>query len=162
MLYTTKMPVRSAILFTTQQARSVAGVSPEAWRHWRKSLSYFETKKGKAAKFSMGEVVVLCAVKDIVSHFGIRVTMLSDSIDQIFQASAPMSLLLLQDCSFVLTPTSGQVLKVNQVTDLPCSAVVIRCEHFVDQILKATFQNSEEVHQKNLPFPPTAIMRGSS
>ncbi|PCH51182.1 MAG: hypothetical protein COC17_02765 [Hyphomicrobiales bacterium] len=156
------MTVANTIQFTTQQARSVADVSPEAWRHWRKNLPYFAKNKGKAAKFSMGEVVALCAVKDIVGIFGIRVAMLSGGLDQIFRISAPMSLLFLQDCSFVVTATSGEIIKVDQIRDLPSAAIVIRCENFVDHILKVAFQSSDEVYQKNLPFPPAAVARGSA
>lgn len=155
------MIVPSAIRLTTQQARSVAGVSPEEWRHWRKNLPYFATKNGKAVRFSMGEIVALCAVKDIVSLFGIRVAMLSEGIDQIFQKSAPRSLLFLQDCSYVVTANSGEIQQKNQTQGSSSAAIVVPCESFVDQILTATFQSSDQIQQKNLPFPPAEVRRGT-
>ncbi len=161
-LYTTIMTVTGTIQFTTQQARSIAGISSEAWRHWRKHLPHVAAKKGKAARFSMGEIVALCAVEEVVNKLGLRVAVLSDGLDQVFQACAPMSLLYLRDCSFVVTAANGKIFKTEQVRGLSNSAVVIPCENIVDQVLRATFQDSDEVYQRSLPFPPAAVARGSA
>ena len=149
------------IEFTTQQARSIAGVSSEAWRHWRKHIPHIAKKKGKCGRFSLGEIVVLCAVEEIVSTFGLRVAMLSIGLDQIFHSCAPMGILRLRNCSFVITASKGNICKSADLNDFSSSAVVVPCERFVDQVLAATFQNSDEVLQKNLPFPLTSIKTGA-
>ncbi len=156
------MTVAGNIQFTTQQARSIAGVSPEAWRHRRKHLSQLAAKKGKAARFSMGEIVALCAVEDVVSTLGSKVVLLSVGLDEIFQACSSMNLLYLRECSFLVTATEGKVLKSDQIRSLPMPTIVIPCERFVDQVLRATFQDSAETHQKHLPFPPAPVASGSA
>lgn len=156
------MAVASNIQFTTQQARSIAGVSPEAWRHWRKNLHYIAEKKGRTARFTMGEIVVLCAISNIVKKLGLRMAILSDGLDQLFKASAPLSLLYLQDCCFVITEKTGDIVKSNPAHDLESPAVVIPCEGIVAQVLRSAFQDPELGLQKSLPFPPASIGRGSA
>lgn len=150
------------IQLTTQQARSIAGVSSEAWRHWRKQLPHLSSKKGKAARFTMGEIVVLCAVEKIVSTLGVRVAIISDSLDHLFQISAPMSLHYLQECLFLVTVEEGKVVKTSQLQKIASPALVIPCNSFVEQVLRNAFEYPDALLQKNLPFPPATIASGTA
>jgi len=154
------MTVAETIQFTTQQARIIAGVSPEAWRHWRKNLPYVQGKKGKAARFSIGEIVALCAVEEAVNTFGIRLTKLSDSFDQIFRTCAAMSPRKLRDYSLIIQPGEGTVTETSLVQHLRKTAIIIPCAPIIDQVWKATFHENSDGHQRNLPFPPSAVAGG--
>ena len=156
------MSVAGTIQFTTSQARDIAGVSPEVWRHWRMNIPFLGAKKGKAARFSAGEIVVLCAVRNAIDDYGVKVTILSNSFNQIFKASKSMSPNDLKDCSFVISSRSGEVVKSSCINLSNQAVIVMPCDMIVEQVWNATFHSSKSENKINNPFTPKLVSGVSS
>ena len=75
----------TGIQFTQEQARTLAGVSTEAIRHWRKSVPYLSGRSGKAARFAFTDVVALAVTREIVDTFGVHISSLSGGVDALFR-----------------------------------------------------------------------------
>jgi hypothetical protein len=88
MLSTTGMTKERQILFTQDQARTLAGVSVETVRHWRKIIPYISARAGKAARFSFSDVVGLAITQELVKTFGVHIATLSTGVDAMFRLLA--------------------------------------------------------------------------
>lgn len=155
------MIVAHPIRFTQEQARVLSSVTPEAWRHWRGVIDYLASKRGKAARFSLGDVVALSVTQEAVQGFGISVSRMSAGLDHLFRqfeairpSALANSVALIMPSRTVLTSADDSVMAVGQ------SAVAVACSPIVDRLSAETFQIVADESQPSLPFPPT-VMRGA-
>lgn len=141
----------NTIQYTVEQARSFAGVSPEAWRHWRKVLPKLSAKSGKKARFSAGELIALAVVSIAVSKLNVGISGLADRWNDLFILCAQQQPIDLRSTSVVVTTEKVELLNANRLSrERP--AIVIPCEPIVDRLWTAAFAGEVEQAQASLPF----------
>jgi len=149
------MPL-TTIQYTGEQARSFAGVSPEAWRHWRKVVPKLAVKSGKKARFSAGELIALAVMSAAVSTLNVGIAGLADRWDELFNLCAQQRPGNLSSTFVIVTAEEVELVDADQLSRKQ-PALVIPCEPIVDRLWKAAFSGVVEQAQAPLPFAPQAI-----
>lgn len=81
-------PSRSGIdpvQYTQAQVRETVGLSLETYRHWKRVLPSLATKGGRAASFSIGDLMAASILHRLTETAGVRVGHLSDVSAAIFE-----------------------------------------------------------------------------
>ncbi|HKT86016.1 MAG TPA: hypothetical protein VJQ77_08030 [Novosphingobium sp.] len=146
----------NTIQYTGEQARSFAGVSPEAWRHWRKVVPRLSAKTGKKARFSAGELIALAVVASAVGTLNVGVAGFAERWDELFGLCAQQRPSNLRSAFVVVTVEKVELVDADRLgRDKP--AIVIPCEPIVDRLWTAAFSGVTDQAQAPLPFAPQAV-----
>lgn len=149
------------IQFTHEQARALSGVTAEAWRHWRGVIPYLADKRGKAARFSIGDIVALSITQEAVQSLGVSVSRLSVGLDQLFQKSANLRPSVLANAVALIAPEFAEVA---QVDDRGLAArqisIAVLCGPIIERLAAVTFPIAPADFQPALPFAPRVIGAG--
>lgn len=160
LLLTTRKMATNTIQYTGEQARDFAGVSPEAWRHWRKVVPWLSNKKGKKARFSAGELVALAVVGSVTTTLYVGVSGLAPQWNELFSFCAPQRPGSLRSAFAVITADSIRLVGAEGI-ECGVPAIVVPCEPIVDRLWAAAFSGNVEQQQVPLPFAPQAV-RGAA
>ena len=150
----------TTIQFTGEQARGLAGVTPEAWRHWRSVIPHLHAKQGKAARFSLGEIVVLSLLARAVSEFGVGVSRMALGWDRLFVLCAAKRPIDLRDASVSVGVADADI-GAGDGDPSDGFALVMRCAPIVDRLTAAAFPDLDPSPQRSLPFAPRLVAGAS-
>src|SRR5450755_2882928 len=135
------------ILYTQDQARTLAGVSVETVRHWRRTVPYLAARAGKAARFSFSDVVGLAITQELVKTFGIHIATLSARVDAMFSLLANARAVSLDDAIVLITASEATLYEtLNELPSVP--ALIIPLAPFVKQIQRQMFPTATISSQK--------------
>lgn len=146
----------NTIQYTCEQARAFAGVTPEAWRHWRKAVPILSTKLGKKARFSSGELIALSVVASAARGLEIGITGLAARWDELFKLCAEQRPGSLRELFVVIT--AGDVAledELHLVRTEP--SAIIPLGPIVERLWSAAVAEEPEQVQVPLPFTPRAV-----
>lgn len=144
------------IHFTQEQTRDLIGVTYGDLRHWRKSVPYLALKTGKAARFSISDLVGLAVVGELVKTYGVRITNVAGAIDSLFRQLCNRKWAVLQDSVAVISVNEARLYSIDgvlaqQITEpifvVPCKPIIMQIQSQVIPIIPTD-------DQQKLPFPP--------
>ena len=145
------------IQFTQEQARTLSGITPEAWRHWRSLVPYLAAKRGKAARFSIGEIVAMSVMRHAVQDLGVSVGRLAASFDELCVRLSPMRPVALSEVIALIGPDSALVVAATDPFPATPSIILsIACRPIVERLALTTFPTFAET-QPPLPFGPRMV-----
>lgn len=72
------------MLFNTGQVHELTGLKREQFRHWRKVLPQLHGRDGRSEQYSFSDVLALSVLKTMVHDFGVNVSNLAASAQDIF------------------------------------------------------------------------------
>lgn len=148
------------IQFTQEQARRLSDVTPEAWRHWRSIVPHLNGKRGKAARFSIGDIVALSVMHHAVHDLGASVARLSSGFEMLCKTLGPLRPTAMADMVALVGPTSAALVSVDEtMAGWPPFAVAVPCRPIVERLASTTFEAIPDV-QPPLPFAPRVVRRG--
>lgn len=151
------MLAASTIQFTSDQARALAGVTPEAWRHWRKAVAYLAAKRGKAARFSISEIVALSLLAQAVSDLGVGVSRTAIAWNALFQSCALERPSRLRDLVAVISVDSAELQRADALALNDGACLAMLCAPIVDRLASAAFAEVALDEQPPLPFAPRVV-----
>lgn len=151
------MIAANAIQFTSEQARALAGVTPESWRHWRKAIPYLNAKRGKAARFAISEIVALSILSQAVGELGVGVGRSAAAWDLLFQLCAAERPSHLRDMIAVVSATSASLQRKDGLRLDGGTCLATACAKIVDRLASAALADSTFDEQPPLPFAPRAV-----
>ena len=151
------MIAATAIQFTSEQARALASVTPEAWRHWRKAIPYLNAKRGKAARFSISEIVALSILSQNIGELGVGVGRTAAAWDRLFQLCAAERPSRLRDMIAVVSTTSSSLQREDGLRLGDGACLATPCTKIVDRLALAALANSAFDEQPPLPFAPRVV-----
>ncbi|HLF98555.1 MAG TPA: hypothetical protein VI457_15545 [Methylococcaceae bacterium] len=148
-----------AIQFTQEQARTIAEVSSQSLRHWRKLVPYLAGKSGKAARFTYADVIGLIATTQIVGNLGVSVGSMPMGIESLFRVLATTRLLDLQHSVILVGVDKTEICRANELSKFNPTAptLVIPCDPLLEKMRGFILPDSAIDPQMNLPFPPQAV-----
>ena len=142
--------------YTQAQMRETVGLSLETYRHWRRVLPPLATKGGRAACFSIGDLVAASILNRLTETAGVRVGHLSDVSTAIFEIcntspwAALVSTMLLVDLE-QRTCSVERALKSHQDANLVLSC---RLDPILAQLRDALLRGQSGRPQTELLLPP--------
>lgn len=147
----------TTIRFTGEQARGLAGVTPEAWRHWRSVVPYLQAKRGKGARFSIGEIVVLRLLAQAVSDLGVGVSRTALGWNRLFELCADQRPADLRDADVRLRADHAEITFEGSPVPVVGFALTMGCAPIVDTLMTAAFPDLDPSSQRPLPFAPRLV-----
>jgi len=144
------------IQYTGDQARNFAGISPEAWRHWRKVVPRLAAKSGKKARFSADELIALAVLTAAVSTLNVGISHFANRWDELFDLCTQQRPTSLRSVFVIVTAEKVELVDADRLgPEQP--AIVIPCKPIVERLWAAAFFDVVEQAQVPLPFPPQAV-----
>lgn len=147
----------TTIKFNGEQARGLAGVTPEAWRHWRSVVPYLQGKRGKGARFSIGEIVVLSLLAQAVSEWGIGVSRTALGWNRLFEICANERPSHLRDAAVCVSVDHADIITEGLTPRADAFVLIMACGPSVDRLLTAAFPDLDPSLQRPLPFAPRVV-----
>lgn len=144
-----------SIQFTQEQARALAGVSPETVRHWRKAVPYLSCKTGKAARYSFPELVGLAATNELVKTLGVHIAAVSGGVDALFRLLMNSNVAAFQEAIAVITADKAAL--EAKITACEQSALMVPLKPLVSRIQQSMLPTLPNTEQATLPFPPKIV-----
>lgn len=150
----------TAIQFTQDQTRTLAGVSAETVRHWRKTIPYLSSKTGKAARFSFTDLVGLAVTNELVKSFGVHIAAVSSGVDALFALLASGGPSSLEGMVAYITPNEAILREagpdgISRVLNQP--AIGIPLAPYVEKIQQHVLPAAPISRQTVLPFSLEAV-----
>ena len=137
----------------------MSDVTPEAWRHWRSTVRYLANKRGKAARFSIGDVVVLSIMRHAVHDLGASVARLAPGFEVLCASLYCLRPAAMTELIALISPSGAILISAEEFpTHWPPFAIAIPCRPIVERLLSTTFEAIADV-QPSLPFAPRILRR---
>lgn len=145
--------------YTQAQMRETVGLSLETYRHWRRVLPPLATKRGRAACFTVGDLLAASTLNRLTETAGVRVGHLSDVSTAIFNIcnTSPWAALVSKVLIFDLeqrTCTVERALKSHQDANLILSC---RLDPILAQLRNGLLREQPEQNQAELLLPPVRV-----
>ena len=147
------------VQYTQAQMRETVGLSLETYRHWRRVLPPLATKGGRAACFSVGDLMAASILHRLTETAGVRVGHLSDISTAIFNIcntspwAALVSKMLFVDVE-QRTCSLERALKSHQDANLILSC---RLDPVLAQLRDGLLRGQSGQHQAELLLPPVRV-----
>lgn len=147
--------------FTPEQVRSLIGVSRETLRHWRKAIPYLSRKSGKAARFTLADVIGLAVTQELVEKLGVQIASVGKAVDMMFGLLAATSPDTLDLCQITLSSENARLQHQQSDADgmLGHAAIVVPLAPLVSGIQQSMFPIASRMRQRDLRFPPESVRR---
>lgn len=145
--------------YTQAQLRGAVGISLDTYRHWKRVLPPLAAKSGRAAAFSIGDIVAVSVVRRLTETAGIRVAHLSDVAPAIFEIcnSSPWAALASATLTFDLEQRTCSVERAGRS---PATAdLVLSCKlaPLLEQIRSILLRGQSNQAQEELLLPPVRV-----
>lgn len=145
--------------YTQSQVRETVGLSLDTYRHWKRVLPPLETKGGRAACFSIGDLMAVSIVHRLTETAGVRVGHLSDLAVAIFEIcnTSPWAVLVGTTLSVDLeqrTCSIGRTPQSHQDANLVLSC---RLDPILTQLRDALIRGQADQSQAELLLPPVRM-----
>lgn len=155
-------PSRSGIdpvQYTQAQVRETVGLSLETYRHWKRVLPSLATKGGRAARFSVGDLMAATILHRLTDTAGVRVGHLRDVSAAIFEIcnTSPWAALVGTTLSLNLeqrTCSVERAPKSHQDSNLVLSC---RLDPILGQLRDALLRGQSGQTQAELLLPPVRM-----
>jgi len=135
-----------SVQYTQQQVRSAIGVRPETFRYWKQCLTPLHKRDGKAPLFSVGEMLALSIVSQLVQLHKMDVSAIKPVAEQLFnQCSRPL-LFSSQEALLWISIESEKLAVVRDVRELP-----VDCLYMVVPISQLWQRISDTLTDVNRP-----------
>lgn len=150
--------------YTQSQIRELLSISIDALRVWRDAVPSLANHKGHAPTFTPGDVVAVAILAELVRNFGVRVTVVSDRVDQLFTACHGKSWLSLESCVVLFEADAIRLVEADDPRHLlPAKPVIyFPCAPIVARLQAALVATEAHLNQGHLQFPPTNVRVGMS
>lgn len=144
------------MMYTPGQLKNVTGISPETYRHWRTRLKPLETRSGKAARFSVFDIVSVLIVRVAVEDLGVSVASLRGVSQTLFDLVEATPWPQLQHSAVVISLPESTVRLVPVDEDIRRigRALVIPLDDLTEQV-SASLLPTVEASQREFFFPLT-------
>lgn len=150
--------------YTQSQIRDLLSISVDAFRVWRDAVPALTKHRGHAPTFTPGDVVAIAVLAGLVTDFGLRVGVVGERLNRLFETCHGRSWLALENCIVIVEVDAIRLVdssSINAVA-LTVSSICVPCAPIVARLQALLVAAEAEQTQGHLQFPPTAIATGAS
>lgn len=145
--------------YTQAQVRETVGLSLETYRHWKRVLPPVSVKGGRAACFSIGDLMAASIMHRLTETAGVRVGHLSDVSASIFEICNTLSWAALEGTTLLVdlerrTCSVERTPKAHQDANLVLSC---RLDPILVQLRDALLRGKFDQTQAELRLPPVRV-----
>jgi len=147
------------VQYTQAQVRETVGLSLETYRHWKRVLPPLASKSGRAACFSIGDLMAVSVLQRLTETAGVRVGHLSDVAPAIFQIcnSSPWAALVGATLMLDLEQRICTVERADKATAEANLVLACRLDPVLEQLRDALLRGKSGYPQAELLLPPVRV-----
>jgi hypothetical protein len=144
---------------TPGQIREVLGLSLDAYRHWRTTLSPLSTHNGHRPCFSHGDLFAMALIQSLTEDAGIRIGALHAVAATLFQQCNAQPWAAFERAVLVLELPNVRVNFLPDTRSLRFSkiGIVVACSPIIADLRDRLLMSKEEPDQGNLKLAPTIV-----
>lgn len=145
--------------YSQQQLRETVGLSLDTYRHWKSVLPPLATKRGRAACFSVGDLLAASVLHRLTEAAGVRIGHLSDVSVAIFAICNTSSWAALVETTLAVD-LEQRTCSVERVAKPHPSANLIlfcRLDPVLAQLRDALLRGKADPTQAELRLPPVRV-----
>ena len=145
--------------YSLSQVRETVGLSLETYRHWKRVLPPLATKGGRAACFSIGDLMGASILRRLTEIAGVRVGHLSDVSVAIFEICNKSSWAALVGMTLAidLEQRSCSVERAPKSRDGSNLVLSCRLDPILEQLRDALLRGQASQTQAELLLPPVSM-----
>lgn len=150
--------------YTQSQIRDLLSISVDAFRVWREAVPALTKHKGHAPTFTPGDVVALAVLAGLVTDFGLRVGVIGERLNGLFETCHGRSWLSLENCVVIIEVDSVRLVDAGNIKAAAptVSSICVPCAPIVARLQALLVATEAEQTQGHLQFPPTVIATSAS
>jgi hypothetical protein len=144
--------------FTPGQVQDILGLSPAAFRHWKKELPPLRGRNGYTPCFSPGDLLAIALIKSLIEEAGITVRALNTLATELFShLSQPWA--ALERSVLIIEPTRHRVSTAPEAGTLGFDALTIATplRPIIASLRERLLLDQPGDQQETLKFPPSAV-----
>jgi hypothetical protein len=144
------------VQYTPGQLRSIASITPETYRHWKKAFTPLRRDRGHSPCFSSGDLVAVAIIRTLTVDLGIRVSVLTEMLFDLCNG-APWP--TLERGKLILDLPNAKLEFRPEPADHPVDGllVIIPLRPIVAQLYAQLLSVREPDSQPELRFPLTTV-----
>lgn len=145
--------------YTQGQVRDLVDLSVDAFRTWRDHLPALAAHKGHGPTFTSGDVVVLAIITELVRDYGVRVGLLTDRLNQLFEACHGKSWVALEHCVVLVSPDAVRLVDESspRIAGDGTTRLLIPCSPIIERLRAKLVSSEIDQPQGYLQFSLTAV-----
>jgi hypothetical protein len=146
--------------FTPGQLRDTVGLSVETFRHWKRVLSPFSDRPGRASRFSTGDLLAASVLRRLTDRCGVRVGHLAEISKEIVSLCNSASWASLEDKVLIVDLMNGAC-RLAYPRDIGAADVAVLCrlQPLMSELRDALLRSQPSADQRHLYFLPTQVGR---
>lgn len=150
--------------FTPGQLRSAVRLSKETFRHWKRVLPAFSSRKGHTPCFTSGDVLASAIIRSMTENCGVRVGHLADISKEIFDICNSQAWAALVDMVLVVDFVKGECQLLQGSNGIPLDSTLIVCalDPIIEQLRRELLPSESSNRRGHLYLPPTEVARGTA
>jgi hypothetical protein len=147
--------------FTPGQLRVVVGLSVETFRHWKRVLPPFGTRKGSSSRFSIGDLLAASILRQLTAGCGMRVGHLTEISKKIVSLTNSSSWAALEGKTLVVDLSNETCHIAKDEKNLKGASIVMLCPlgPIMAEVRDALLRSRPTANQGQLLFPPARLQR---
>jgi hypothetical protein len=145
--------------FTPGQFRDTVGLSVETFRHWKRVLSPFSDRRGRAPRFSIGDLLAASILRRLTDHCGVRVGHLAQIAPEIVGLCNSVSWAALEDRALIIDLANGACRLAKHRGDVGAVEIAFLCSlnPIMLELRDALRRSHPTADQRSLFLPPVEV-----
>lgn len=147
------------MLYTPGQLRKAVSITPETYRHWKKTLGPLRRASGHSPCFSAGDLIAVAVVRSLTIDLGIRISALSPVGDPLFELCNGATWPVLERSKLLIDLPGAQLElsseRAETMSDRPFISIPLKS--VLEGLRKHLLAAGDHHKQASLHFPPFPI-----
>ena len=145
--------------YSQQQLRETVGISLDTYRHWKSVLPPLAAKRGRAACFSVGDLIAASVLNRLTEAAGVRIGHLSDVSAKIFAICNTSSWAALVDATLAVDLEQRTCSVERALKPHPSANLILFCrlDPVLAQLRDALLRGQSDPTQAELLLPPVRL-----
>jgi hypothetical protein len=145
--------------FTPGQLRNTVGLSVETFRHWKRVLPPFIDRRGRAPRFSIGDLLAASILRRLTDQCRVRVGHLTEISKEIVNLCNSISWAALENRSLIVDLINGACRIAKDQRDIETADLAVLCSlnPIMAELRDALLRSQKSPMQAHLVFPPMEV-----
>jgi hypothetical protein len=148
-----------SVQYTPGQLCTTASISPQTYRHWKKTLAPLRRGRGHSPCFSPGDLVAVAVVRTLCLEVGVRVGALRKIANTLFKTCNASPWQILERGKLALDIANGELKFQQERANVfgECTLVIVQLRPIIERLRSQLLAASDHEIQRQLRFPPLPV-----
>ncbi|WP_156427615.1 hypothetical protein [Thiohalocapsa sp. ML1] len=151
--------VPPTMLYTPGQLRRAVSITPETYRHWKKTLEPLRRASGHSPCFSAGDLVAVALIRSLTLDLGIRIGALTPIGEPLFELCNRATWPILERSKLIVDLPGARLELSPELTETLSDrpSITIPLRSIMAELREQLLAESDSREQTSLRFPPLPV-----